>query len=104
MINAETRYRASTHEINNQPVNSVENLWQFYPDRRQIVHIEKAAIINFFGRDPPVSEPVRLRIEQFIERVEAACISRLAVDLGQCLFNCPLNLRRFCATSFEASL
>src|SRR6266478_3701223 len=104
MINAETRYRASTHEIKNQPVNGVENLRQFYPDRRQIVHVKKAAIINFFGSDPPVSEPVGLCIEQFIKRVEAARISRLAVDPGQRLFNCLLNLRRFRATPFETSL
>ena len=53
MIDPETRDCASAHQLKNQPVNSVENLWQFNPDRCQIVNVKKAAIINLFGCDAP---------------------------------------------------
>src|SRR5262249_55044509 len=52
----------------------------------------------------PKRQPIRLRIEQFVERIEAARIPGLTVDLDQRLFNCLLDLRRFRATTFQTSL
>ena len=104
MVDAETGHSTRAYQLKNQRVNGIENLWQFNPDRRQIVHVEKTAIINLFGCDSPIGQPVRLRVEQLIKGVEAARVARLPIDLSQCLFDCLLYLWRFRATAFETSL
>ena len=85
-------------------MNGVEYLWQLHPNCRQVVHIKKATVINFLGGDPPKRQPIRLRVKQLIQRIKAARVAGLPVDLGQRLFNCLLDLRSFRATTFESSL
>ena len=104
MIDAEPCDCAGAHQIQKKPVNGVKHLWQFNPDRRQIVHVEKTAVIDFFGRDAPGRQPIRLRVEQFIQDVEAACVARLSVDLRQRSFERLLHLRCFGTKSLQASL
>ena len=85
-------------------MNSVEDLGKLNPDRRQIINIKEAAVINFLRGDPPKRQPVRLRVKQLIERIEAARIARFAVDPRQCLFDRLLHLRRFRASTLQTSL
>ena len=85
-------------------MSSIKDPGQFNPNRRQIVHIKKAAIINFFRRDPPKRQPIGLRVEQLIKRVEAARVAWFSVNPGQCLFDCLLHLRRLGAAAFQTSL
>ena len=84
-------------------MNSVEYLGKLNPDRCQIINIKKAAVINFLRGDPPKCDPVRLRIEQLIEGIEAARVARFAVDPRQCLFDRLLYLRRFRAPALQTS-
>ena len=81
----------------------VEHFRQFHSDRRQIVHVEESAIINFLRRDPPERESIRLGVEQFVELVEAARIARATVDLGERFFDRALHLRRFLTTPLQTS-
>src|SRR5438067_13158990 len=46
MINAEPRQRPTAQQIEWQAMNRIENFWQFNANRRQIIHVEKAAIID----------------------------------------------------------
>src|SRR5206468_7999065 len=83
MIDAKAADCASAHQIQKKPVNGIENLWQFDPNRSQLIYVEKTAVIDFFSRDAPKRESIRLRVEQFIQRIETARIARLSVDLRQ---------------------
>src|SRR5438046_9498808 len=85
-------------------MNSVEDLGKLNPDRRQIINIKKAAVINFLRGDPPKCDPVRLRIEQLIEGIEAARVARFAVDPRQCLFDRLLYLGLFRTPALQTSV
>src|SRR5437868_5999854 len=84
-------------------MNGIKDLWQLNPDRREIVHVKKTAVIDFFSRDAPKRQPIRLRIKQLIQRVETARVARLSIDLGQRLFDCLSHLRRLRTPTFETS-
>src|SRR6266403_677242 len=101
MIDAKAADGASAHQIQKKPVNGIENLWQFDPNRREIVYVKKTAVIDFFSRDAPKREAIRLGVEQFIQRIKTARIARLSVDLRQCFFDRLLHLRRFSAASLQ---
>ena len=90
MIDPQSGDRACAHQFKKQAVSRVEDFWQLHPDRGQIVYVKKAAVIDFLGRDPPEGEPIRLGVQQFVERVEAARVARLAVDLCAELFRSPV--------------
>src|SRR6266700_6241892 len=83
MSDAKPCHCAGAHQIQKKPMHGVKHLWQLHPDRRQIVYIEKAAVIDFFGRDAPKSEAIRLRVEQLIERIKTARSARLSINLRQ---------------------
>ena len=85
-------------------MHGIEHFRQLDPDRCQIINVEKAAVIDFLGRDAPKRQPIRLRVQQFVQFVEAAWIPALSVDLRQCLFNRLLDPRRFFATALETPL
>src|SRR5436190_12090808 len=101
MIDAKAADCASAHQIQKKPVNGIENLWQFDPNRSQLIYVEKTAVIDFFSRDAPKRESIRLRVEQFIQRIETARIARLSVDLRQSFFDRLLHLRRFSTASLQ---
>ena len=85
-------------------MNRVKYFWQLNANRRQIIYVEKTAIIDFLGSDTPKRQPKRLRIKQLIQCVETARIAWLPVDLSQRPFDCLLHLRRFPATALQTSL
>ena len=82
-------------KLEQQLMGRFENLRQFHPDRREIVDVEEAAVIDFLRRHAPEGEPVRLLVQQLVERIEAARIAGRAVDLRQRLLDRLLHLRRF---------
>ena len=82
----------------------IEHFRQFHPDCRQIIHVEKAAVINFLGCDPPECEAIRLGVEQFVEPVKAARITWAPVHLGQSFLDRALDLGRFLTTPLQAAL
>ena len=73
-------------------MNGVEHPGQLDPNCRQIIDVEKTAIIDFFCRDPPKRQPIRLRVQQRIQRIKAARIARISIDLRHCFFDRLLDL------------
>jgi len=47
-------------QLEDEPVNLVEHHRIFHPQRRELIHVEESTVIDLFGCDAPVSEPVRL--------------------------------------------
>src|SRR3954462_9482191 len=82
-------------------MNRVENFWQLHPNRSQIIYIEKAAVIDFLRSDAPKSQAIRLRVQQFVELIETALVTRIPVDLCERFFDCLLYLRRLGTTTFQ---
>src|SRR5262249_59771813 len=97
MIDAEACDCTGAYQIQKKPMNGVEHLWQFDPNRRQIIYVEKTAVIDLFGCDTPKRQPIGLRIEQFIERVKTAGVTSFPLNLSQCLFARLVHLRRLWA-------
>jgi len=53
MIDAKSCHCFRAHQLKNESVNGVKHLWQLDPNCGQVIHIKKAAVINFLGGDPP---------------------------------------------------
>ena len=85
-------------------MNGVEDLWQFNADRGQFIYIKKTPVVDFLRCDAPKRQSIRLGVQQFVQLVEAARIARIAVDLGQCFFDCLLHLRRLGRTAVQPPL
>src|SRR5260370_11838229 len=100
MIDAKAGDRAGTHQIQKKPMNSVKHLWQFDPNRCQIIYVEKTAVIDLFGFDTPKRQSIRFRNEQFIERVKTAGVTSFSAKLIPSLFHLFLDLCCLCPRSF----
>ena len=55
-----------------------KNLRIIHPQAGQVVDVEKSAVIDFLGRNPPIRQPVSLRFQQPMQGVEAAGIAAAA--------------------------
>ena len=105
VIDAHTGDRALRDQLQQEPVGSIEDLRQFHPDRREIVHVEEAPVIDLLGRHAPEGEAIRLIVQQSIEH-DRNCADRPAVPL---IFSPParsrrLHRRRFLAAPLEPAL
>jgi len=72
--------RAARHQIEDQGVHAVEDDRILHADGGQLVDVEESAIVDLFGRDAPVRQPVRLCREQGVERIEAPRVAAAAVE------------------------
>ena len=104
MIDADAGDRAVPDQFEEQLVGRVEDFRQLHSDRGQIVHVEEAPVINFFRRDAPEGEPIRLIVQERIERIKTARVAGGAIDLRDRLHDRGLDLRRFLAAALEPSL
>ena len=80
MIDAQAVDHAALDQLEDEPVRAVEHAALIHAQRREIVDVEEAPVVDLIDRDAPVRQPIRLRIEQRVERVEAARIARRAVE------------------------
>ena len=55
-----------------QLMRRLENVLALHVQRRQIVDVEKAAVIDLVRSHPPVRQAVALLLEQFVEEIEAS--------------------------------
>ena len=62
MIDPKPGHGSTSNKVDHQLMRGIEHFRQFHSDRGQIVHVGEAAIVNFFGGDPPEREPIRLRV------------------------------------------
>ena len=82
-------------------MNGVEHFWQLHADRGQIIYVKKAAVIDFLSSNAPKRQTIRLRVQQFVQLVEAARVARIPVDLCQGFFDCVLHLWRLGTTALQ---
>src|SRR3989441_10588816 len=73
----------------------------FHAQRRQLVDVEEAAIVDVVGRHAPRREAKDLRREQFVQRIEARRIARATVELLHLLFDATYDLGRASAKAGE---
>ena len=71
---------APADEIEDEPVHFVEDLLILHPQGGELIHVEKAPVVDFLRCDPPVRQPVRLFDQQTVESIEAARLSGDAVE------------------------
>src|SRR4051812_29407197 len=64
-------------------MHSIEHAWVFYANRREVVHIKKAAVIDFVGSNTPVRESIPLLVEKFLELIETFRVTLLSINLGE---------------------
>src|SRR5262249_6641851 len=83
-------------------MNRIEDCWQLYPDRGQIVYVEKAAVIDFLRSDAPKGQAIRLCGQLFVELIETAPVARVPVDLCERFFDCLLYLWRLGTTTLQS--
>ncbi len=55
----------------------------FHAQANQVVHVEEAAVVDLLRGSAPRGQPIRLRIQQQVQAVEAVGIPFDAVDVGQ---------------------
>ena len=82
MIDAQAGDGAALHQLEDEAVHLVEHRRVFHAQRRELVDVEEAPVVDLLRRDAPVREPVRLLVEQPIERIEAARLAGDAVAAG----------------------
>ena len=70
-------------ELEQVSVRGLEHGVVFHPQGGEIVDVEKAPIVDLVGSHPPVRNAIRLRLEQGVQRVEAARLAWRAVELLQ---------------------
>ena len=78
---------APCDEIERQPMNHFEHLRLLGADGGELADIEKPPVIDLVGRGFPMRQAINLRVEQFIEPVEAARIVDRAVPLLEILLD-----------------
>ena len=61
----------SASKLAEQLVRGSEDLRIFDAQAGELVHVEKAPIVDLVRRRAPVRQPVSLRLEQLVQRIEA---------------------------------
>ena len=64
------------NQLENEPMRGIENFRQLHPDRRERVNVEKTAVVDFLAGDPPVTEPIILRLKERIEVIVSLPVTR----------------------------
>src|SRR5262249_13125725 len=50
------------------------------PDGSQFIDIKKAAIVDFFGCNPPIGGSIGLRLDEFVQLVETVGVTRNPIE------------------------
>ena len=87
MIDAQSRDEAFAQELADELVGLREDQRIFHAQANQVVDIEEAAIVDFLSRHAPERQPVRLRLQQAMKRVEAVAVPGRSVQRAQGLRN-----------------
>ncbi len=83
MVNAQAECALPGDDIQHQRVRGAEDFLAVAAQCRQRRDIKESAVVDLIGGDAPVGQAIRLRGEQRIERIKAACFSRSTVQPGQ---------------------
>ena len=80
VIDAQAADLAFGQQPEHQLMGRLEHLGAIHANGGQVVHIEKAPVVDLLGRDAPVAQAVGLPLDQRIQHVEAARVAALAVE------------------------
>ena len=80
MIDAQAVDHAALDQLEGEPVRAVEHARLVHAQRREVVDVEEAPVVDLVDRYAPVRQSIRLRVEQRVESIEAARIARRAVE------------------------
>lgn len=69
MIDAKAGDSSLRDEPQDQGVGRLEHRRVAHPDADQVGDVEEAAVVDLTGRQPPVAEPVGLRLDHLVEQV-----------------------------------
>ena len=64
----------------------------FHPYACQIVDVKKTAVIDIVGSDPPIRQAKSLRLDKFVQLLEARRHNRVAVHLFDGTLDCRSDL------------
>ena len=64
MVNAQPVDEAGGKKLAQQPMGILEHLGVIHAQRRQLIYVEEAAVVDFVRSCAPVRQPVGLRFEQ----------------------------------------
>ena len=81
MVDAQPGHLVGGDQRPNQAVRRREDRGILHAQAHQVVHIEEAAVVDFFGGRAPGGQPVGLRVEQHVQAVEAVGIPFDAIDV-----------------------
>jgi hypothetical protein len=80
VIDAQAGHITARKQFEDELVSGFENFRNLDTDCGQMVNIEKAPVIYFFGGGAPIAEPVDLLVQQFVQCVKARGIAGLAFN------------------------
>src|SRR5436190_7972864 len=83
MIDSQALHVATLDQVEDQAMRVFEQPGQLHPQRGKLVDIEKTTIIDLLRSDPPIGDPVGLRLKQSVQSAEARRLTRLAREALQ---------------------
>ncbi len=75
MVDANSRNQAFLDQIERNAMNGGEYFRIFHPDGSQVVDVEKTAIVDFIGRNPPETQAIGLIVKQLFQ-MRRSCADR----------------------------
>ena len=92
MVDTETRHGSLAHETEHEPVGRLEDRRLLHADRRQIVDVEEAPVVDLVPGGLPERQAVRLPRQQLVQPVETPGIALHAVVAAHVVFHERLHL------------
>lgn len=80
MVDAQAVHPLRVEQLEDQAVRRLEDLRLLHAQRRQLVDVEEVPVVDLVAGNAPVGEPVGLRADDGIERIDAGAIVRAAVQ------------------------
>ena len=76
MIDAQPGRGAPADQLEGKAMHLVEDRRVFHAERRELVDVEEPPVVDFLRRDPPMREAIRLLVQERVEQVERARLTR----------------------------
>ena len=83
VVDAQAVHAPLREQLEDQAMGGLEHRLVLHAQRGELVDIEEAAVVDLVGRDAPVRQAIRLRLEQLVQRVEARGLPGRAVELAR---------------------
>src|SRR5271166_1222995 len=93
MVDPQALHVAALDQIEHQPMRLLEQLGQFHAQAGELIYIEESPVIDLFGSDPPISNPICLNFEQLMQPLEARRVAGLTGELSQCALDAACKTR-----------